>query len=820
MSARGTRNEASRLNNRESGWMNLAHGAATTSRTRHAGKRKDPPPRSPSSSSSDGEWKDNGEDEEDSLDEADEMKLWRKEKPPHERVLLEVKHVEEAFENFSKCPECDGALQIVLNTICITTSIIISCRNPDCEFVTYSPGGQCAKTTMHGDNDKFERMTDYALNVLYVIGFISMGDAHTEAGRLLGLCGLPNDTTMKGRSFSMIEERVGPFIRELGEDIIKNNLIEEVRLSMEEDNNSDYFPVWNASLTDDSIVLDYNRLPKVDASYDMAWQQKGSGHQYNSMSGHGSLFGGLSRRIIGLAVKSKLCCKCNAARKKNPALNFGEHDGRCWKNHTGTSGSMESAGLIQLVTETFDKYKVVIRRLCCDDDSSIRADCQWSNANYLANNNTDVLPMVPKKVGSNKGQLQPRPDKGKLPAHVPEPKFVADPNHRRKLLSGELIKLDKSVVKVKLTMTRMDSTRISKNFSYMARTLKDRPSDEFVEAANAVLEHHFDNHQYCGDWCKRKLETAEQRKRIIKYYRSKDKDPKLYVLLNNTIQRFTTLDKLVEMAHGMDTNVNEAFNQICTWFAPKNKVFCGSGSLHNRLAFAVGINSLGYNEFFTSLLNKLGITITENIAHYLRVKENTRVKRLVKIRTKDHKLAKNQHKRDKLKADTKVAKTEFLRREGTYKKGMNLDDPYGELHADGNNEDDEYQRKPAARRNNNNSARLYCEFCGRKGHATTKHRKCTAEANADRKYRREDGSLLALPPVDLEDDDEMNDDAFLMPTALMNDDHEIDCHENDLIPFDTEVQGQYDSDMDLFHDTNTWEDDSDEEAMPLRTGEV
>jgi hypothetical protein len=48
--------------------------------------------------------------------------------------------------------------------------------------------------------------------------------------------------------------------------------------------------------------------------------------------------------------------------------------------------------------------------------------------------------------------MHPRPDKGKLPAHVPEPLFVADPNHRRKGLTGELIKLDKSKADIKLTI--------------------------------------------------------------------------------------------------------------------------------------------------------------------------------------------------------------------------------------------------------------------------------------------------------------------------------------------------------------------------------
>jgi hypothetical protein len=74
-----------------------------------------------------------------------------------------------------------------------------------------------------------------------------MGDAHSEAGRLLGLCGLLNDTTMKSRSFTMIEERIGPFVRELGDEIITNKiLIEEVRQSMELENNLEYFPIWKS----------------------------------------------------------------------------------------------------------------------------------------------------------------------------------------------------------------------------------------------------------------------------------------------------------------------------------------------------------------------------------------------------------------------------------------------------------------------------------------------------------------------------------------------------------------------------------------------
>jgi hypothetical protein len=312
---------------------------------------------------------------------------------------------------------------------------------------------------------------------------------------------------------------------------------------------------------------------------------------------------------------------------------------------------MESAGILEIVVACFDKFNAVVDRLSCDDDSSIRADCQWRNAIYLANNNTNVLPKVPISKGPNKGDLQERPDKGKLPGHIPEPRFVADPNHCRKGLTGELIKLDALRVSQKFTMTRMDSIRIGKNFGYMARTLKNRPESEFIDAAKAVLDHHFDIHTYCGSWCPRKHKTPQQRLASKKYYRCIEKDAKLYAVLSEKLTRWITLDKLKDMAHDLDTNMNEAFNQICTWFAPKNKVFAGSGSLHNRIAFAVGINSLGVSPFYTKLFRKLGITLTDTVEHYLKVKEAARMKQLAKTNTSTFKKSKNEQKFLKLTVD-------------------------------------------------------------------------------------------------------------------------------------------------------------------------
>jgi hypothetical protein len=568
--------ERKRLGFEEPDWKGLPSGRTTRSRTRGGGEGRPNLEKASlghvakevvvvleSTSGSDGDDESFGGEEGEPTATA---VVVAKKKPTHSRVILEVAHLERAFQNFP-CPKCSEPLELKLRTVCIATNIDLVCNNKDCSYTCDLE--RPMPTTIHDEEEfsgSYERMTDYAVNVLYVLGFISVGDGSTEAGRLLGLLGLPNDTTMMNRSFGIIEERIGRFVRQLCDEILLANIEEEARLSMNEFD----FNVWKMWYNDPTLgPIPVERMPQIDASYDMAWQQKGSGHQYNSQSGHGSLFGRYSRKIIGLVIKSKLCSFCASFKKKNPEAEEDQvpwHS--CWKNHVGSSGSMESSGAVDVLVEAFEKRKVVIKRLCCDDDSSIRADCQWSNADYLKNNNTDVLPKVAISKGKNKGKLQDRPDKGKLPSHVPEPLFVADPNHRRKGLTGELIKLDMSRVDEKFTMTRMDSTRIGKNFGYMARTLKDRDETEYCQAAQACLEHHFDNHEFCGSWCKRKDESDESKKSSIKYYRSKDKDAKLYEVLQDKMEQFCTQERLNEMAHTLDTNMNEAFNQICTWFAP------------------------------------------------------------------------------------------------------------------------------------------------------------------------------------------------------------------------------------------------------------
>lgn len=100
-----------------------------------------------------------------------------------------------------------------------------------------------------------------------------------------------------------------------------------------------------------------------------------------------------------------------------------------------------------------------------------------------------------------------------------------------------------------------------------------------------MLEHHFDNHAHCGDFCVRSREregltgtgtqTATAEEDAVeedtvpaqgkKFYRSKDTDRDLYLCLKEIVDGFVTMERLTEVAHGCDTNLNEALNNAIAW---------------------------------------------------------------------------------------------------------------------------------------------------------------------------------------------------------------------------------------------------------------
>lgn len=589
---------------------------------------------------------------------------------PAERGILELRKLRNLIARNSQCQLCNSKdVKVSFPTICIATHTVINCNECVWQDGGADKPAPAAVPLAPNQSHLKVRNTDFAVNIQFVLAHLAGGDGGTEASRILGFLGLPKATSMGSRAFTDIEYRIGSVIREVTDGIVMNNLFQECKSVLEAKHLYDEasFQAWKEAVRNGAGNFPLGSLnPDIHASADMAWQKKGSGHLCNSKSGHAMFVGTVCRKPISWIVLSKECNKCYYGKAHPPS--------ECPKNFTGSSKAMEPEGILRMFTKMHKSNNVTISRIVTDDDSSIKAKMKWSNEDHY--NHHGEYPTV---TSATTGKVSRRPEKGNLEYPIPEPAFVADPNHRKKTLKKYLYLMLKKKKEDRHGITKCDIIRLGKNFAYMARTLQYRDEHEFVAAGRAVLDHHFDCHDDCGGWCLRKDMTAVQRENSTRFYRSKTEDAKLYSALLEIIGRFVTLQVLKEIGHGGDTQVNESLNNTVSWVAPKNKTYGKSMSLTNRIAIALGVHSLGPEAYWKLLFNKLGMEVNQETLYYFASIDRTRSIKNEKAKTNEKKAYRMKYEFDTLQADTEEAKKEKASRNGvSYQAGVGFTGGYTE----------------------------------------------------------------------------------------------------------------------------------------------
>jgi hypothetical protein len=177
--------EVNKLRNKESNW-NLAVGGTTTRRTRHGGNGRpsygkryhdellESSSESESNSSTDTSV-DEGLDGVQIVDASfftDEISSESSEdeeftKPPPHNLLIETIALTETLEKNCRCQQCNGPVLVSYKTITIASSIEIQCKDEDCGY--HYNGPSLLVANLHENDDDRERITDYAINIQYVL---------------------------------------------------------------------------------------------------------------------------------------------------------------------------------------------------------------------------------------------------------------------------------------------------------------------------------------------------------------------------------------------------------------------------------------------------------------------------------------------------------------------------------------------------------------------------------------------------------------------------------------------------------------------------
>jgi hypothetical protein len=123
------------------------------------------------------------------------------------------------------------------------------------------------------------------------------------------------------------------------------------------------------------------------------------------------------------------------------------------------------------------------------------------------------------------------------------------------------------------------------------------------DAFKPSIEHHFNNHTLCGEWCASKKLTDRGESAYRLHYRCKDKNKKMYEKIKDIHAIFTTNEKLREIYHKVNTNLSESANFVVTKFLPKHNKHYGTTIVDkSRVSLAVCIISNGYKNIIVEFI--------------------------------------------------------------------------------------------------------------------------------------------------------------------------------------------------------------------------
>ncbi|CAC5359761.1 unnamed protein product [Mytilus coruscus] len=287
--------------------------------------------------------------------------------------------------------------------------------------------------------------------------------------------------------------------------------------------------------------LECSESSELEGSFDAGWQKRGSGWSYNSHTGHASLIGVNTGKVVEFDVRTRNCSICQYHIGKNEPKPPHE----CNVNWTGSSKGMEpdmACSMIQRLAE--DGYTV--GTLHADNDATTQS---------------------------------------RLPRSIIK---KDDKTHVKKNLSKRLYGLSKNYKQLKSAKV---IPYIVRCFMYAISRHQNCKQSMKAELAT-IVPHIFGHHEQCSPtWCTYIKDPTKFRFKHLPNGKALSGD-KLKEELDKLAQSYIErADRLLNLG---STQSNESFNNSVASFAPKNRFYGGTKSLKARVSSAVMQKNEGY----------------------------------------------------------------------------------------------------------------------------------------------------------------------------------------------------------------------------------
>jgi hypothetical protein len=323
-------------------------------------------------------------------------------------------------------------------------------------------------------------------------------------------------------------------------------------------------------------------------------------------------------------------------------------------------------------------------------------------------------------------------DTGILPIDQHLLKFLGDKNHRVRTYARYVFKLSRMNAE-RSKAHGGDAERLKRSFAYFLHQFSKRSWKRFVRSARAVLEHHFNCHKYCDKWCPAKKWKKEDRLRAALKYRNKVKDHDLYLQLKEHHDKFTSEKALREMYHEFHSNKCESLNGNITKYVPKNKHYCQTLSNKGRTNTAVGVDSVGYQGFYSRLFVTLGLDDTPTTTQSHADLDSERVRKFGWDKSITRRRRRAMANTEKCLLGKQLTQSDNIHN-FAYQRGMA--GPQGDNQQEENSGDQQEDGSGDAHKKK--STKNVCPYCDKKGHKTTKSKNCLFSTTVTSRFYRDD----------------------------------------------------------------------------------
>ncbi|KAJ8665908.1 hypothetical protein QAD02_007570 [Eretmocerus hayati] len=327
----------------------------------------------------------------------------------------------------------------------------------------------------------------YDTNLKLAIGMLDAGIGETKINTVMSAVNIP---TVSTSSMKRYERHVGQAIETLAKASCEEAIKMEKMLTIQD--------LMNKSGGGD--VNNNEESPtELKSSIDTAWTKRTKSN--NSLSGHSTLIGYFSGKVISYACRNIYCkqCKMNTDKKHT-----------CKRNHQGSSKAMESEMAVEMVlkNDLLVKSNCVIKIIIGDDDAA-----------YIA----ALRRLSPYSIQK-----------------------WSDFNHVKKTFNSKLWDM-------KLTANLREY--FAKMFAIAVQSNKDDEIKVKI-ALQSIVPHAFGNHDLCGSFCT----TDENGVHVYKHFKNGLclTDMGLKEKLERIIQPF--INNVAQIAPCASSQRNESFN--------------------------------------------------------------------------------------------------------------------------------------------------------------------------------------------------------------------------------------------------------------------